>query len=158
MIYNVHSAEDFWSLGTLTIVCTFLTFVEATITFKMFQKKNYNFFLWVKCYPLFVVGNNFYLNVFSNHCSCNQPTNLSRCPPMTKTFVFLCLLKKKKTILYLSMHCFFSLLKVSYCTFYLSGCSTACSQVVDECMCACVNVSSFNLLPVFDFQHAVAFD
>lgn len=116
---------------------------------KYFRKKKFHF-QWVKCYPLYLVGNNFYLNVLSNHRNVNrqQICHVVRLWQRNLSFyVYFCF---KTFFICLCIVLFFSLKGV----LLYQGCSTAFFQVVDECL-VCVRESvwpSSNLLPVLIFS------
>lgn len=136
---------------------------------KCFRKKKEQiiFFLqWVKCYPLlYLVGNNFYLNVFSNHRYVNRQQichavrlwqrHLSFYVYFCFKTFFICL------CIVLFLFVFFSKRRLTV-HFTYQGCSAAFFQVVDECLCVrewvrvCVIV--IELATGFDFQHAIEFD
>lgn len=142
----------------MTIVCTFLTFVEATSSFKMFEKKkDLVFFCMGKCYPFYLVGNNFYLNVLNNHRNvkgqqiCRSVRHWQRNLSFFFMFTFVF-----KTFFMCLCICF--LLKVSYCTFYLSGLFYSLRSSC-EWMSVCVKVCVCEIIiepaTSFGFQHAV---
>lgn len=151
--------EDLWSLATVTIVCTFLTFVEATSSFKMFQKTKI-ISEWVTCYPRHLVGNNFYLNVINNHCNVNrQQVCHAVClwQRHSSFYVYFCF----KTFFVYALF-FLSLSLYKRCLtvhFTYQGCSTAFVQVwMNVCMYQSVCVIIIKTATGFSFQHAVEFD
>lgn len=90
MFIQVEAPRGF---ATVTIVCTFLTFVEATRSFKMFQKKKKtNHFSMGKVLSMHPVGNNFSLNVLSNHRSVNGQQMCHAVRLRQRHLSFLCLL------------------------------------------------------------------
>lgn len=129
----------------MTIVCTFLTFVEATSSFKNVSEKKCHFCMGM-CYPLYLVGNNFYLNVLNKRRNVNGQQIRHAVRLWQRNLSFYVYFYFEPFFVY-ALFVIVFLLKVSYCTFDLSGlfyslhssCETNVSVWVRVCyMCVCV--------------------